>query len=287
MTLLKLLRVRQWIKNAFVLAPLLFSLKFVNFSDDCRAGLAFFAFCFVSSFAYIINDIIDRKLDALHPVKKNRPIASGKVSVPLALLIASFMLLFSGIFLYVLGNVCVAFMLLFYVVLNFAYSFKLKKIVLIDVFAIAASFLLRLYAGAYAIGVPVSHFIFLTTLFLALFLGFSKRKVEMLGTHHKTRDVLKYYTLANINCFTVIAAGMVIIFYALYTIEPRTIARFGTDKLIYSIVFVVYGVFRYFQILDRPENTEDPTENLLKDFGLLSVCFLYVVYVVLIFMKVI
>jgi len=284
---IKLIRVKQWVKNAFVLAPLLFSLRFTEFNYLINAGLAFMSFCFVASTVYVMNDILDRKKDALHQKKKHRPIASGKIKPIIGGGIAGILLVASMACLYMLGSYKTTLTVIIYVALNILYSLKLKKIVLIDVLIIAIGFILRVYAGAYAIGVPVSSFIFMATLFLSLFLGFTKRKSEWLRSGDKTRDVLGMYSIEMINQYIVITATLTIICYALYTLEPSTIERFATNRLIYSVIFVIYGIFRYIDILSKPENAEDPTENLLKDKGLISVCIIYVAYVVSIFLGII
>ena len=188
--IIKLIRVKQWIKNAFVLAPLLFSLNFMNVEPVIKAALAFFAFSFTASVVYVMNDILDRKKDALHPKKKNRPIASGKISVKQALFIVVGLLIADAVCLCCLP-IKTALTILIYVLINILYSFRLKHIVLVDVFIIAIGFILRVYAGAYAISVPVSSYIFMTTLFVSLFLGFTKRKMELQNSGATTRKVLK------------------------------------------------------------------------------------------------
>lgn len=284
--IIKLIRVKQWIKNAFVLAPLLFSLNFMNMQADIKAGLAFLAFSFTASVVYVMNDILDRKKDALHPKKKNRPIASGKISVKQALFIVAGLLIADAFCLCCLP-VKTTLTILIYVLINILYSFKLKHIVLVDVFVIAIGFILRVYAGAYAIGVAVSSYIFMTTLFVSLFLGFTKRKMELQNSGATTRKVLKSYSDNMVTQYIVISVALTIMCYALYTLEPSTLARFDTNRLIYSVIFVIYGMFRYLYILDKYKDVEDPTENVLTDKGLIAICALYVLYVLAIFVGVV
>ena len=286
-TFLELIRIKQWIKNAFVLAPLLFSLKFSDINADINALLAFFAFCFGASFIYIINDISDKRRDALHPRKKLRPIASGEISKAAAIIWAVILLMLTALCLDILGNEKTAITIGIYIVLNIFYSLIFKHLVLIDVIVIAFGFILRVYAGAYAIEVPVSSFIFMTTLFLALFLGFTKRKSELLKSGIHTRQVLAKYSEAMVNQYIIITATLTIMCYALYTLEPQTLNRFDTNRLIYSVIFVVYGMFRYIYILNSSSDADDPTENLFKDKGLMLACILFVVYVLAIFLKII
>ncbi len=284
--IVKLIRVKQWVKNAFVLAPLLFSLKFTETDSIIKAGLAFAAFCFVSSVVYVMNDILDRKKDALHPKKKNRPIASGRISPWAGGVIEVVLLALVFVCLLLLGNIKTALVIGIYVVINILYSYKLKQMVLIDVLIIAFGFILRVYAGAYAIDVPVSSFIFMATLFLSLFLGFTKRKGELMRRGSDGRAVLEQYPLKVIDQYIIISATLTIMCYALYTLEPSTIARFSTNRLIYSVIFVIYGMFRYVYILDKDESIEDPTDGLYKDKGLIGVCILYVLYVLAIFAEI-
>ena len=283
----KLIRVKQWVKNAFVLAPLLFSLKFLEIASIESAFVCFFVFCFVSSIVYILNDIVDRKKDAQHPTKKFRPIASGKISVKMALCIAVLLVLGAVFGLLYLQNDKIIITIALYLLINIFYSLKLKNIAIIDVFMIALGFVLRVYAGAYAIGVPVSSYIFMTTLFLSLFLGFTKRKMELLHCGSTARKVLQNYSNDMVNQYIIISIALTIMCYALYTLEPSTILHFGTNRLIYSVIFVIYGMFRYLYILDKHKDVEDPTENVLKDKGLIGACMLWAIYVLLLLAKVI
>lgn len=283
---LKLMRLKQWGKNVFVLAPLLFSFQFMEFSCIFRAGLAFLAFSFVASAHYIINDILDKEKDALHPQKKDRPIACGLISVPSASFFAFILISAAAFCVYVLGELKVAGVICLYFVMNMLYSWKLKNIVLLDVFVIACGFVLRVYAGAYAIHVGVSGFIFMTTLFLSLFLGFTKRKGELVRYGSISRKVLQDYGLEMLNAFIAVSIALTIMSYAMWTMETGTRANLGTHRMIYSIVFVIYGMFRYLYILDKYANSEDPTENLYQDKTLLAICFCYVFYVLLLFLNV-
>ena len=284
--IIKLIRVKQWVKNAFVLAPLLFSLKFLEIDAVFMSFVAFFAFSFTASIVYVLNDILDRKKDALHPKKKKRPIASGAISVKQALAIAV-ALVGADVFCMSLLPYKAILAILIYVLINICYSFKLKHIVLVDVFIIAIGFILRVYTGAYAIGVSVSSYIFMTTLFLSLFLGFTKRKMELLHSGTTTRKVLQNYSENMVNQYIIISIALTIMCYALYTLEPGTIQSFDTNRLIYSVIFVIYGMFRYLYILDKHQDVEDPTENVLKDKGLIGACAVYLIYMILLLAKII
>ena len=283
---LKLIRIKQWVKNAFVLAPLLFSFQFTDIPSVLSALYAFLAFSLIASAHYIVNDIQDREKDALHPQKKYRPIASGVISVKKGL-VAAFLLLYGGgVFIWMLGDIKVAGVIGLYLLINVLYSGKLKNIVLLDVFVIAVGFVLRVYAGAYAIHEPVSSFIFMTTLFLSLFLGFAKRKGELLRHGTASRTVLKKYGKEMLNAYLAVTMALTIMSYALWTMETNTKANLGTHRMIYSIVFVVFGMFWYVYILDKYNGSEDPTENLYKDKALLLTCCTFVGYVLLLFLNV-
>jgi 4-hydroxybenzoate polyprenyltransferase len=275
-----LLRVKQWIKNGFVLVPLIFSLRLTETDALVKSVLVFFAFCFASSFIYIINDIKDKDADAIHPKKSNRPLASGAVSVSEAIYIDVLCLLISGVLLAFLGNAKAAIVILGYIVLNLAYSYKVKEIPIIDVFSIAFGFVLRIYAGAYAIGASVSSYMFMVMLFLSLFLALGKRKSELIKLRDIARKSLSGYISTTLDKYLTILAAAVIISYSLYTLDPHTLEKFG-NRLIYSVVFVVFGILRYMAELDKRNDYDDPTENIYKDKLLLAACAMFVGYVIL------
>ena len=283
--IIQLIRVRQWIKNIFVVIPLLFSLKFTELTACIAALHAFLLFCFTSSFVYVFNDIADREKDRLHPKKKFRPLASGALSVSFALFLLFFLLCLIGLLLLEIHDEKVFLIICVYLGMNFFYSFRFKHLVLADVFVIAFGFILRVYAGAYAIDVQVSSFLFMTTFFLALFLAFSKRKAELAKSGETTRAVLKKYSVEIINQYIMISAALTIICYSLYTLEPHTIERFGTNRLIYSVFFVIYGIFRYMYLLNFSEEIEDPTDAVYADKGLFLTCLGFCLYILLILFK--
>ncbi len=276
---IKLLRPKQWLKNFFVLAPLIFSKGLFSSSSDLAAIKGFVIFCLVASSVYIINDIRDVEADRAHPLKRKRPIAAGTISPANALIIVVLLLALSSIvaigmdekFLLVIGT---------YLGLNIAYSLKLKEVVLLDVFIIAAGFMMRVLAGAYAIQVEVSSWIVLCTMFIALFLGFAKRRGEimMLGKQRgeNERKVLSDYQVAFIDQMLTIAAAGTVISYALYTVSARTLEVLGTDKMIYTTVFVLYGIFRYLHLVHTGVTTENPTGALTSDSAIVVTGILWI-----------
>lgn len=261
-----LLRPKHWFKNILVFAPLIFALR----SDTelyARTALTFLALCAASSFVYTVNDLVDAPADRLHPEKKRRPIASGQIKPPLAVLVALILLIISFTLARLLPE-SVTLVLLGYLALNLAYSFGAKKLVLIDVMIIAIGFVLRVVAGGLTGDIPVSNWILLCTFSGSLFLGFGKRKHEngLLEENSKNhRQVLEHYTHDFLNQLISVTAATTIICYALYTIDSNTVARFHTDKLIYTLPFVVYGIFHYFHLIYNHATGGDPAQIILKD----------------------
>jgi 4-hydroxybenzoate polyprenyltransferase len=263
-----LIRPKQWIKNLVIFAPLIFA-KELFVGDQVVAALrAFLAFCLTASAVYILNDIADVEADRAHPEKRNRPIASGRMSVRSALVVLGVVMVL-GALLCIGMRTRFILLLAVYFALNVAYSFRLKNVMLLDVFIIAAGFMLRVLAGAYAIGVEVSSWIVLCSMFISLFLGSAKRRGELMnfreGGTEAPRMVLKLYSVGFLEQMLTIAAAGAVISYALYTVAPRTVEVFGTDKLIYTTVFVIYGVFRYLFLIHTGEKAENPTRALTTD----------------------
>jgi 4-hydroxybenzoate polyprenyltransferase len=269
---LALLRPKHWIKNVVLFAPLVFSRELFSSAHSLTALRAFGAFCLAASCIYVINDIADVEADRAHPAKKNRPIASGQVSIPTAVVLLVVVL---GVALALTAALPTEFQVLLgsYVVLNLAYSFRLKDVLLLDVMSIAAGFMLRVLGGAYAIGVEVSSWIVLCSLFISLFLGFAKRRGELRAFQAAGEDsprfVLRLYSVDFLDQMLTVAAAGAVISYALYTVAPRTLETFGTDKLIYTTVFVLYGVFRYLYLTKTDERSENPTNLLTSDLPLI------------------
>jgi 4-hydroxybenzoate polyprenyltransferase len=262
----RLLRIKHWIKDVFIFAPLIFSQNFYKPIYIGRTLLMCAAFCLAASAVYVLNDVADRERDRLHPKKKHRPIASGAVPVPralgLALLLAAAAISVSSL----LGAQGAA-VVLVYIGMNVAYSLLLKNQTFIDVMVIATGFLLRVAAGAAAIGVELSQWMLLTTFFLSLFLGFGKRRKEMLVTDGcpEHRAVFEQYSVDLLNCLIIVSAALTIITYSLYVVSSKTMIALGSDMFIATIPFVVFGVFRYLFQIYRQNNGGDPAEVLLKD----------------------
>lgn len=286
---LQLLRVHQWIKNLFVFVPLLFSMHLFEANYFLSSLKAFFMFCLASSYIYIINDIIDLEADAVHPKKKFRPLPSGKISKHNAWIV-SILILLILVGLTFFTNLNFIYLLVGFILLNIFYSLYFKHIVILDVFSIAAGFSLRVLGGAAIISVPISSWLILTTMFISLFLGVMKRHSELeqisenqLGS---TRKVLAEYSLTFTNQIATVAAAGVIICYALYTVSPRTVSIFGSENLIYTTPFVVFGIFRFMYLEYLNQKGENTTQVMLTDIPMILTVILYSITTVLIIYKI-
>jgi len=263
------IRPQHWIKNCFVLAPLLFSGRYNDIGMCANVAVALLSFCVISSGVYVINDLRDRREDQRHPVKKFRPIAAGVLSVKYAVAL-SVVLILPGLGLSWLVNGRVMCVALLYAAINIVYSFGLKHVAILDVMTIAAGFVLRILAGSAAIAVVPSHWLVLCTIMISLFLGFTKRRVELAavtesGSAPSSRIVLKDYSMAFLDQVIAVVTGATIICYALYTVDARTLQVFGTRAMLLTVPSVIYGVFRYLYIIYHLERGQDPTQTLTHD----------------------
>ena len=271
--LLKLLRPHQWVKNGFVFVGLLFS----DVGDDWKLRgsvlLAAAGFCLMSSCVYALNDVLDREADRAHPLKRKRPLASGTVNLGQAYALAV-VCGTAGLALGAAASAIVVAILLAYLALNLAYSAGLKNIAILDVFIIAAGFMLRIFAGTWGVGIAPSQWLLLCGLLLTIFLGFAKRRAELMVSEGdgvsgaSQRPVLEEYNPAQLDTMMAISAAGVVVSYSLYTVSPATVALHHTDKLIYTVPFVLYGIFRYIFLLHH-RGGEDPASTLLTDAHML------------------
>ena len=259
--LIKLLRPHQWLKNCFVFAGLLFSQLWSDTVFVERVLLAFAAFCFASSLVYLFNDWHDRKQDLLHPTKRHRPFASGEVSATAGLLLAAVLL--AGVVLLAWGNPVLLALLALYGLLNLAYSLRLKQVPVVDVFIIASGFMLRLLAGTIAVGIAPSHWLLLTGMLIALFLGFAKRKAESFHAPESQRAVLSHYPPALLDTFIAMTMTAMLITYCLFAMSPESQSRHG-ERLIYTAPLVIFGMLRYTYQVHRGRG-EDVARDLLRD----------------------
>ncbi len=269
--LIRSLRPEQWLKNGFVLAPIVFSGLIHDPSAWFRSLAAVAAFCAASSAVYLINDVLDREADRAHPVKQNRPIAAGLVSVTEALATSAALVTVALVVAVWLGG-WFPLILIAYICLVLLYSAVLKQAVFLDVLVVAAGFVLRVVGGAVAIDVPVSRWLLLVTYLLALYLALGKRRTELTllgdgaGEH---RAVLGHYTLPMVDSAISVVLGATVLAYALYTVAPDTVAKVGSEGLMATVPIVLYGLFRYLYLLHRHELGGSPTKALLTDRPLL------------------
>lgn len=277
MKYLKLMRIKHYIKNGFIFIPLIFSLSFTQPMQIIKALLAFVVFSLTSSMVYVINDMADVEKDRLHPKKCKRPIASGEVSMNQAKVLLVVLALICLSISLILLNRATLVVILCYFVMNLAYSFKLKHVVLIDVFILSLGFIFRVYAGAFAINVEVSEWLLLTTLAISLFLGFGKRYGEKrkVSSKENTRSVLSGYSEESLKYFMVITLTLTIVFYSLYAISGKTVIH----NAVFTIPFVILGLFRYFMLLESSQIDGDPTDVVLNDRIIQGIVLFYLVLV--------
>lgn len=271
------LRPRQWTKNAAVLAAALFGHRLADRAGLVAAVSAVAVFCCLGSATYLVNDVIDRAKDRLHPTKSTRPIAAGRVPPGRAVLLAG-VLAALGLGLAFAVNVATGLCGVAYLALQVAYTGWLKHVVLLDVFSIAAGFVLRVVIGAVAVGVPISNWLLLCTLLLALFLALGKRRQEivlLVGDAGSHRGVLLQYSVGLIDQLTTIVTACLLLAYALYTVAPETVANVGSDAMKYTVPLVLYGVFRYLYLVHQRGEGGAPEKVLLGDAPILLTCLLY------------
>ncbi len=262
-----LLRPKDWIKNVFVVAPLLFTGKFLDLNASGAVLGAFLIFCIAASAGYIINDIRDVEADRRHPQKSlRRPLAQGIVSIPAA--VALLVLLYALLIMAWMFVPNITWVAVAYIALNFAYSFALKHQPVVDIFLIAAGFVLRVYAGAVALSVPVSGWMFITTLCLALYLGAVKRRQELQQCGTDCRRVLTKYSVTLIERYAEMSATGALVFYSMFVMDER-------PELLITIPLVLFGLFRYWFVVEEHDAGESPTDVVLADWQLVATILLW------------
>lgn len=266
---LALIRVKQWVKNLLIFIPLICS-RLINYNNILICIIGFFAFCFASSFVYIINDIRDIEKDKLHPTKKSRPLASGKIKKYQAKIIAILMLFIAIIINSMIHKSFLnlsSYLLISYIIINILYSFGLKNVAILDIALLASGFVIRVYYGASIINVEVSDWLFLTILSASLFLGLGKRKKELIQNIN-SRKVLKEYNEAFLDKFQYLSLGLTLVFYSLWTIEQ------DTKFIIFTIPLIIIIFMKYCLNIEK-NNEGDPTTILYQDKVLMMLCIIY------------
>lgn len=265
--IVQLLRPRHWVKNLFIFLPPLFSEELTNSHNWLSYISTFLAFCMLASAVYAMNDALDAEQDRQHPHKRTRPVAAGQLTKRSALLTAGVLFVAALAWAYALHKTLFGIMLI-YAANNVAYSWRLKHVVILDVMMIAFGFILRMLAGAVFITKPFSPWVFLCTFFLALFLGFAKRRAELstlVAESWSHQLVLNHYTSYLLDQLLSALMAITILCYSLYASSDYTRERFHSTALLYTIPFVVYGIFRYFQQVQLGNKGEDPGELLFSD----------------------
>jgi 4-hydroxybenzoate polyprenyltransferase len=268
--LLEAMRPRQWSKNVFVLAGIVFAGRLFNRSAQVRVLACFALFCAASSAVYLANDVADRDTDAHHPLKRLRPVAAGRLAPGIAVA-SSMVFTAASLAAAALLNRATLAITAAYLASTFAYSFGLKRIFLLDVMIVAAGFVLRAAAGAACIDAEISPWLLVCSFLLALFLALGKRRSELvlLGEDATThRAALGHYSLPLVDSWLTALAGAAIVSYAIYTQSPRTVEHFGTTNLLYTVPFVIYALFRYQHHVVRQDAGGDPGSLLVQDRAL-------------------
>jgi len=280
--LLRGMRPKQWTKNLLVFAALIFARRFDDVGAVVTVTLAFALFCLISGSIYLINDIVDREEDHKHPIKRHRPIASWALPVPVATAAAAIFAPGGLVGCYLIsvptGHIACS-----YLILTLAYTFLFKHVVIIDVLAVAAGYVLRAAAGATAIPVVISPWLLICTILLALFLVLSKRRQELVGLEEGAvahRPILGEYSSYLLDQMIAVVTASTVMSYALYTISERTVREIGSNRLMYTIPFVLYGIFRYLYLVHQKNRGAAPDRVLLTDLPLLINVLLYTVTVV-------
>ncbi len=282
--IIRSMRPAQWTKNLFVFAALIFARRFFSPRDLALTLGAFLVFCVVSGAFYIFNDIKDCEEDRAHPKKCLRPIAHGDLGKGQAMA-ASIILTVIGLVAAFLLHRNFFYAVVIYLALQLAYSLKLKHVVILDVFVIAAGFVVRVVAGGLVIDVPISSWLLICTTLLALLLAMGKRRHELIlledkAIHH--RAILKEYSAYLLDQMIAVVTASTLIAYCLYTISPETVAKFGTEHLIWTAAFVLYGIFRYLYLIHQKGKGGSPEELIIQDKPLLFNIVLWIGAVILI-----
>lgn len=274
---LKLMRIKHYIKNILIFVPMVFSMSAFDMNILNKVVCGFISFCFISSAVYVINDIKDVDKDRKHIKKKTRPIASGKVSIKEALALMFILFVISILInVFIINDFYCVFIILLYFLLNVGYSFGLKNIPILDVVILVSGFILRVLYGSLAINVELSNWLYLTVMSASFFLGFGKRRNEIIKQGKNSRDVLKYYTKDFLDKFMYVCLVLTIIFYSLWAIDPNSISRFGNDFFIYTVPLVLVIFMKYCLNIEG-NSLGDPVDVLTSDKVLTLLVFVYII----------
>ncbi len=278
---LKLLRIKHYLKNAIILLPLLFSGEVFNLKKLLSGIIGVFVFSLISSIVYIINDIKDIENDKKHPIKKNRPLASGVISIQTAIIISIILLIFSiGISIihllyFKVSYACLVFLII-YIVINILYSFGLKNIPILDILLLSSGFLIRVLYGGSITNIDISNWLFLTVLSGTLYMSLGKRRNELIKNSNKSRSVLSKYNKEFLDKNMYLCLSMTIIFYCLWVVKDNLFIN--STPLIYSVILIIFIMMRYGLIIEN-DSHGDPVDVLTSDKALMVGVLMYIIYV--------
>lgn len=280
---IKLIRVKHWLKNGLVFLPIFFSINMLNFNYLITTFMAFIIFCFASSIVYVLNDISDVEKDRLHPVKKKRPLASGAISIAKAkivILCLSVIILLMMLFLYSnVSNIGIILIPIIYIFLNVLYSEGFKNIPIIDVVILVSGFVLRVMYGGVVINVLVSKYLYLMIIFGSFYLGFGKRRNEIIKNGKKSRKVLELYNQEFLDKNMYVSLALAIVSYTLWCVDPTTIVRIGNDYLFWTIPLLIV-IFQLYSLNIEGNSHGDPIEVLFSDKILIGSVLIYIIAMV-------
>lgn len=278
---LNLIRVKHYLKNGLIFLPLLFSGNLFDYSNLFTCIISFFIFSFTASIVYILNDIKDCEKDKLHKTKKNRPIASGAISLKEAILLILFLLILIICLLLIANiNFKSILLLIIYFIINFGYSFGLKNIPILDITILTAGFVIRVLFGGAIVNIAVSNWLLLTVFSMAFYLALGKRRNEIkMINKDETRIVLKYYNIEFLDKFMYVTLSMAIVFYSLWSVDAVVINRLSKN-LVWSVPFMILICMRYSMIIET-DSDGDPVEVVMKDKVLLSLICVYILFLFL------
>ena len=283
---LRLIRVKHYIKNILVFVPLFFSGLYKNIDNVIISIAGFFLFSIIASIIYVFFFFFDVEKDRMHEVKKNRPIASGRVGIREAYLLILFLAILSFALVYCLfllkADLYALILPVLYVVINVLYSKWLKHVVLVDVIILVSGFLIRLFFGALLINCVVSNYLYLTVMSLAFYMGFGKRRNEIMKSDKDTRKVLQYYNKDFLDKMMYVCLTLTIVFYSMWTVDPEVIANIHYNLLIWTVPIVMIILFQYSLIVEK-DSFGDPVDVLVGNKPLLLSCLFYVVFILIIF----
>lgn len=278
---LKLIRIKHWLKNGLVILPLFFGKEILNVDKITSVILAFLIFSMISSIIYVINDINDIEIDKNHPTKKNRPLASGKISVRNAILVLMLLLILStSLIIYLYNkttNIYIILIPIIYIVLNILYSLKLKQVPIIDVAILVSGFVLRVYYGGVSSNIEISTWLYLMVMFGSFYLGFGKRRNELKQNEEKnTRKVLQFYNKEFLDKNMYVSLGLAIISYSLWCVDPLTKLNITSNYLILTIPLIMM-IFQKYSLIIEGDSDGDPIEVILNDKTLIFLLLIYII----------